>query len=42
MLDTVGTVEFVARYHADGSAGAQHEKSSFVRVDKRWVYVGEA
>jgi SEC-C motif-containing protein len=42
MLDTVGTVEFVARYRADGSAGAQHEKSSFARVDKRWVYVGEA
>ena len=36
LLDTEGTVEFVARH--DG--GEQHERSSFLRHDGRWTYVG--
>jgi SEC-C motif-containing protein len=39
MLDTTGTVEFVARYRSDGQRGEQHENSSFVREDRRWFYV---
>ncbi|GAA4683893.1 YchJ family protein [Frondihabitans cladoniiphilus] len=39
LLDTVGTVEFSARYRADGSAAEQHENSRFVRHDGAWVYV---
>lgn len=41
LLDTTGTVEFVARYRADGARGEQHENSRFVRENRRWFYVGE-
>jgi SEC-C motif domain protein len=40
LLDTDGEVEFVARWEdADGSRGRQHERSSFVREQGRWVYL---
>jgi SEC-C motif-containing protein len=37
-LDREGTVEFAARYRADGERGVLHETSRFVR-DDRWRYV---
>lgn len=44
--DTDGVVEFRASYRgADGAdgAGVMHERSRFVRLDGRWVYLdGEA
>jgi len=39
MLDTDGTVEFVARYRLGGQAGQQHERSTFIRSGRRWLYV---
>lgn len=36
---TEGTVEFRARYLADGQPGDQHENSRFLREDGAWVYV---
>ncbi len=36
---TVATVEFVARYRADGRGHRLHEISRFVREDGRWFYV---
>lgn len=42
LLESSGTVEFVAQYRADGRRGRQHENSRFGRVDGAWVYVGEA
>jgi len=42
MLDTTGTVEFVARYRLGGEAGAQHEVSAFIRLGRRWLYVDAA
>lgn len=39
MLDTTGTVEFVAKYRWRGQAGEQHENSRFVRERRRWYYV---
>jgi SEC-C motif-containing protein len=41
ILDTVGTVEFVASYRSPDGAGEQHEISRFVREDRRWYYLGE-
>lgn len=38
-LETEGTVEFRAHYVVAGSAGAQHERSRFVREHGRWLYV---
>lgn len=35
LLDSTGEVEFIAR-HADGEL---HERSRFVRLDGRWVYL---
>lgn len=35
LLDAEGEVEFVARYRG----GSLHERSRFVRVDGRWVYL---
>ena len=35
-FDTLGVVEFRASY----VGGVQHERSSFVREDGRWFYVG--
>ena len=42
MLDTEGTVEFVARYRLGGQAGQQHELSTFIRSGRRWLYVDAA
>ncbi len=39
MLDTEGTVEFRATYRSDGMRQHQHETSTFVRVNKAWLYV---
>lgn len=39
LLAAEGTVEFRASYLHDGSRGAQHERSRFARVDRRWVYL---
>lgn len=41
-LDLTGEVEFVARYEDGDEAGAQHERSRFVRHGGRWVYVDAA
>ena len=37
--ETHATVEFVARYRADGRGHRLHETSRFVREDGRWYYV---
>jgi SEC-C motif domain protein len=38
--DDTGVVEFRAAYRtASGEAGVQHERSRFVRVDGRWLYL---
>jgi SEC-C motif-containing protein len=39
MLDTRGTVEFVARWKSPGETGQQHENSTFVKLGPQWVYV---
>jgi len=40
MLDANGTVEFEAAFsNADGDSFRLHERSTFERVDGRWVYV---
>ncbi|NKX50990.1 hypothetical protein HER39_10540, partial [Arthrobacter deserti] len=36
--DTLGTVEFRARYRRHGAEHEHHEGSAFVREDGRWVY----
>lgn len=41
LLESTGTVEFVAQHRSDGRRGRQHEHSRFVRVDGAWMYVGE-
>jgi SEC-C motif domain protein len=38
--DTAGTVEFRARFRTGGAQQEQHEVSTFVREDGRWVYRG--
>ena len=38
LLDAGGTVEFRATYRG-ARAGAQHERSRFVREDGRWYYL---
>jgi SEC-C motif domain protein len=38
-LTSAGTVEFRAHYVAGGAAGAQHERSRFVRDEGRWRYL---
>jgi len=38
-LDTAGVVEFRARFRRNDEFLELHERSSFVRVDGRWVYV---
>ena len=38
-FDTEGVVEFRAYHRSAGSKGSQHEVSSFVREDGRWLYV---
>jgi SEC-C motif domain protein len=37
--DDDGIVEFIARGETKGVAFAQHERSRFRRVDRRWFYV---
>ena len=39
LLAAEGTVEFRAHYVAAGGAGAQHERSRFVREGGRWRYL---
>jgi len=39
LLATEGTVEFRAHYVVAGRAGAQHERSRFVREGGRWRYL---
>lgn len=41
-LDAAGTVEFRAHYRSPEGAGAQHERSHFVRERGRWFYLGVA
>ena len=38
-LETEGTVEFRAHHVVDGRAGAQHERSRFLRERGRWLYL---
>ena len=38
-LESEGTVEFRAHYVVARTAGAQHERSRFVREGGRWFYV---
>ena len=38
-LDAEGVVEFVAHFERGGRADALHERSSFTRLDGRWVYL---
>lgn len=38
-LDTAGIVEFRARFTRSGEPLELHERSSFERIDGRWVYV---
>ncbi|PRY70501.1 SEC-C motif-containing protein [Glaciihabitans tibetensis] len=42
LLDSTGTVEFVAKFRLDGQVSEQHETSRFVRLDSRWVYLDGA
>lgn len=38
--DSVGMVEFVAHYQAQGKPGSLHEVSHFRKADGQWLYVG--
>jgi SEC-C motif-containing protein len=40
LFDSAGTVRFLAVYGRDSKRGVMDEKSSFVREDGRWTYVG--
>lgn len=40
LLDTEGAVEFDAHHLQGDRRGVLHERSVFIRVDRRWVYVG--
>jgi SEC-C motif-containing protein len=42
ILDERGTVEYRARYTANGVRGEQTENSIFVREGRQWLYVGAA
>ena len=37
--DLTGVVEFRAPYRAGKTRGVLHERSSFVRLDGRWLYL---
>jgi SEC-C motif-containing protein len=41
LFDTEGTVEFKARYEADGKPGVMHDTSRFIKTDGVWYYVDE-
>ena len=38
-FESVGQVEFYARFRVSGIETALHERSTFVRLDQEWVYV---
>jgi SEC-C motif-containing protein len=40
--DDEGVVEFIARYQQGGRELAHHERSTFARVDGRWMFVDGA
>lgn len=40
--DDDGVVEFIARYEQQGRALTHHERSTFKRVDGRWMFVDGA
>jgi SEC-C motif-containing protein len=40
LLDTEGAVEFDAHHLQGDRYGVLHERSVFIRFEKRWVYVG--
>ncbi|RFA21126.1 YchJ family protein [Subtercola boreus] len=42
MLDSTGTVEFVARYRLGAERGVVHETSTFAKQGGRWFYVEAA
>lgn len=42
LLDNEGAVEFIARYRRDSREGSLHERSRFVRANRRWMYVDPA
>ena len=42
MLDTTGTVEFIAYYRDGTERGTQHENSAFLKEKGRWLYVSAA
>lgn len=42
MLDTTGTVEFIAYYRDGPDRGTQQENSVFRRENGRWFYVSAA
>jgi len=42
MLDTTGTVEFIAYYRNGTERGTQHENSAFLKEKGRWLYVSAA
>jgi SEC-C motif-containing protein len=39
LFDTTGVVEFRAHYRATDGWGTLHERSTFTRLDGRWMYV---
>jgi len=41
-FDPTGVVEFRAHYRGAGGRGEVHERSNFVRLDGRWLYVNGA
>jgi SEC-C motif-containing protein len=38
-FDVTGVVEFEAHWRQGDARGAMHERSRFVREDRRWFYV---
>ncbi|UPL15772.1 YchJ family protein [Microbacterium galbinum] len=38
-FDRAGVVEFAAHWLQDGARGVLHERSRFVREERRWLYV---
>lgn len=42
LFDDEGAVEFIARYRRDSREGSLHERSRFVRANRRWMYLDAA
>jgi SEC-C motif-containing protein len=42
LFDQTGEVEFRAHYVLAGTSRSQHERSTFTRVQNRWLYAGSA